>query len=136
MHLLRLVHRCYDSHDPGCTKPAPDPAVLREPISRILAAKMAAGVVHGYGSDVPAELLISIMQRAIKHTVQDEAPTSRLFRGWTALAWYILARLLDACCAAGRCVALGRWLPATRSDVVLLRILRAQTDLPAQAHPA
>jgi AcrR family transcriptional regulator len=74
--LLRLVHPAWDSHDPGCAKQPPDPAVLREPISRILAAKMAAGIVHRYDPDVLAELLISIMQRAIKHTVQDDEPTS------------------------------------------------------------
>jgi AcrR family transcriptional regulator len=74
--LLRLVHPAWDSHDPACAKQAPDPSVLRDPISRILAAKMAAGVVHRYDPDVLAELVISIMQRAIKHTLQDDEPSS------------------------------------------------------------
>jgi AcrR family transcriptional regulator len=74
--LLRLVHPAWDSHDPDCVKQPPDPAVLRAPVSRILAAKMDAGIVHRYDPDVLAELLISIMQRAIKHTVQDEEPIS------------------------------------------------------------
>ncbi|MBV9356592.1 MAG: hypothetical protein JO023_13830, partial [Chloroflexi bacterium] len=92
--LLRLVHPAWDSHDPGCSRQAPDPAVLRDPISRILSAKMAAGIVHDYDPDVLAELLISIMQRAIKHTVQDQEPTSGPYEASVSV---LLQRALIAC---------------------------------------
>jgi AcrR family transcriptional regulator len=71
--ILRLVHPVLHGADGGAD-PAwkargPERPMLTALISPVLAAKMDAGVLWRYDPDILAELLISIMQGAIKRVV-------------------------------------------------------------------
>jgi AcrR family transcriptional regulator len=80
--VLRLVHpvlhAAEDAGDPAWKSGGPNRSALTALISPVLAAKMESGVMCCYDPDILADLLVSIMQGAIKRAVlADDADADR-----------------------------------------------------------
>jgi TetR/AcrR family fatty acid metabolism transcriptional regulator len=92
--LLRLVHPVLDGVEPGCRPAERKRALLSARLVPLLRAKIEAGVLRPYDPEVLADLLITVMQAAIRRAVHTPEPDAEAERYQAGVIAFLQSALL------------------------------------------